>query len=726
MPIKATDNSLQNPFLFAGSDDVVSGLRQIQTSKKPGDLLKMYVEDIESKGSKRELFYVCAVGGIILAESGDVSNAASYLFKAVDIGVNIRNVDNLLGQAYFWLGKVCYETGNVIKAEEAFDASSFLLNAKKTKNYLPEVNIQQGILNIKSKNYKEAIKIFNSAIRLAKDSGSELTVADANYYKGKAYRKRGDYDMSIASLVTAQKAYAKLNMERGICQTIVEMADISMVLGDYNHALTLYYKAMDNCQSSDLYGFLASCYLKIGKIYMFKQQMEDALDYLDKYKDVCINASDTLGIIKSKIALGAYYAEERNFPRAIIVLHEAAELLNKYPDVSEEGQLMLLMSQVYVKTDDLYQAKSYAQKALVIASTLDEMGMKADCYKVFADLYELQGDYRSAYYYQNRRGIITDSLLNKEAVVALRKISGLSTSTKDKRVIEELEQENISLNNYWLKEKNKSYLLWGATILLFVFTIVLFGLFKAKAKVEKKLKTKNTELEKLNATKDKFFSIIAHDLKSPFNSLMGFSEMLSLHAESKSHKDIMEYSKIIHNSTRKLFSLVDTLLQWSRTQLGTTDYKPERLEVGIVTSNIVSILKINAEEKDIVISIDIPENTIAWADKDLYSAVLRNLIGNAIKFSRVGSVITVSAKIYRQFVEVAVTDTGVGITKENLKKIFSVDSNVSTQGTFNEKGTGLGLVLCKEFVEINRGQIWAESKLEKGSTFKFTLPLVKS
>jgi len=166
------------------------------------------------------------------------------------------------------------------------------------------------------------------------------------------------------------------------------------------------------------------------------------------------------------------------------------------------------------------------------------------------------------------------------------------------------------------------------------------------------------------------------------------------------------------------------LLQWSRTQLGTTDYKPERLEIGIVTHNIVSILRINAEEKDIVISVDIDNTLTCWADKDLYSAVVRNLLSNAIKFSRVGSVITLSAKVKKQFIEIAISDTGVGITKENLTKIFNIDKNISTNGTFNEKGTGLGLILCKEFVEINRGSIWAESKLEKGSTFKFTVPLV--
>ncbi len=263
---------------------------------------------------------------------------------------------------------------------------------------------------------------------------------------------------------------------------------------------------------------------------------------------------------------------------------------------------------------------------------------------------------------------------------------------------------------------------FGISFLL-ILVVVFFVLFWLSIRTNKKLKNKYHEMEKLNATKDKFFSIIAHDLKSPFNSLMGFSEVLSLQVENKSPKEIMAYSRSIYNSTRKLYSLVDTLLQWSRTQLGTTDYNPERLDVKVLTLNVVSILKINAEEKDIIISIDIDNNLTAWADKDLFSAVLRNLVSNAIKFSRVGSVIKVSAIRKTNFVEVSVSDTGVGISTDNLLKMFRVDANITTVGTLNEKGTGLGLALCKEFAEINKGAISVESKLEKGSVFKFTVPV---
>ncbi|MCW3785647.1 ATP-binding protein [Plebeiibacterium sediminum] len=717
--------SLSNPFSFAEANSITTRVQELTKEMNFQQSLFSFMKEVELKGSQKEKFSVYIQGGLTLWQTGNIKMASGIINKAILILDQVKTTDAQKGQLYYALSKIQFKNGEYNDAEISLSKSIDYISNIKDKKYLSDLIIEQGLLSVDIKNYLGALNLFARAKEIAKDNNDTINIADAYYYSGTTLKKRGNYDQALESLILAQQQYALAGDQKGICASLVNTADIFYQLNDVNQALTLYFKALDNCHYSDSCVYLDNCYLKIGEIYMKKLQMEEALDYLNKYQSLTESKNDTLGIAMAKGAFGKFYAQQKNFSKSIIALHEAIDLINKHPDVSVEGDLLLTLSQVYIQTRDLFQAKSYAQKALIIASTLDEKKLKADCYHVFSKLYELQGDYRSAFYYKNKGVDIKDSILNEDTLLALRKLSGLKENDKDKRVIKELEEENISLNNYWLKEKNKRYLLLITTVLLLVFTIVLFALFRAKAKVEKKLKLKNGELEKLNATKDKFFSIIAHDLKSPFNSLMGFSEMLSLHAESKSYKDIMEYSGIIHNSTRKLFSLVDTLLQWSRTQLGTTEYKPERLEIAIVSSNIVSILKINAEEKDIVISVDIDNHLVGWADKDLYSAVLRNLISNAIKFSRVGSVITVTAKTKKQFIEVSVSDTGVGITKENLAKIFNVDKNVSTKGTFNEKGTGLGLVLCKEFVEINRGTIWAESRLEKGSTFKFTVPLVK-
>lgn len=231
------------------------------------------------------------------------------------------------------------------------------------------------------------------------------------------------------------------------------------------------------------------------------------------------------------------------------------------------------------------------------------------------------------------------------------------------------------------------------------------------------------EAKKSNDSKDKFFSIVAHDLKSPFNSLMGLSEMLMLQAENLNSEQVQYHSRQIFNSSKRLYTLVDDLLQWSRAQSGKIAYNPEKIDINILSSNVVNLQRISVQEKDIVIALKMDSGLEAYADANIYSTVLRNLIANAIKFSKLGSTIYVSAHRRSEgMIEVMINDRGVGMEREILESIFKIDEKHTTVGTFNEQGTGLGLILCKEFVEINRGQIFVESEVGLGTTVRFTVP----
>lgn len=268
------------------------------------------------------------------------------------------------------------------------------------------------------------------------------------------------------------------------------------------------------------------------------------------------------------------------------------------------------------------------------------------------------------------------------------------------------------------------FLLAGMVLLLLVLVVIVIRLNRKNNEL-KQLGDKFKKIDQKNAAKDKFFSIIAHDLKSPFNSLMGLSEMLVLHSETMNQTEVLNYSKMVHQSTGKLFALVENLLQWSRTQMGTTDYKPEKLDLNILTGNVVNLLRLSAQEKDIVIALKMENDLLSYADANIYSTVLRNLVGNAIKFSRVGSIIhVVGKKRSSGMIEIEVSDSGVGMNSEQLEKAFKIESAQSTVGTFNEKGTGLGLILSKEFVELNKGAIDISSRIGEGTTVRFTVPSI--
>jgi len=228
------------------------------------------------------------------------------------------------------------------------------------------------------------------------------------------------------------------------------------------------------------------------------------------------------------------------------------------------------------------------------------------------------------------------------------------------------------------------------------------------------------ELQRLNSTKDKFFSIIAHDLRNPFNSLLGFSDLLLSEYAKLSEEEKLSYLNIIKESAYQTFNLLENLLQWSRTQTKSIQFSPQQLELQEIVNEVFKLLSDSAKKKSNQLILGETKIEL-WADKNMLQTILRNLISNAIKFTTAGT-IRVSASKKSGQVEIAVTDTGVGISPKNIPKLFVVGETKSTLGTDNEQGTGLGLIICREFVEKHGGKIWVKSQLNVGTSFIFTLP----
>jgi signal transduction histidine kinase len=229
-------------------------------------------------------------------------------------------------------------------------------------------------------------------------------------------------------------------------------------------------------------------------------------------------------------------------------------------------------------------------------------------------------------------------------------------------------------------------------------------------------------IKELVHTKDKFFSIIAHDLLNPFNVLLGFTEDLTINSTEYSTEEVRKAIHAIYDTSQKTYSLLKNLLEWARSQNGKIDFIPENVNLrGIVLDSITSVEN-QANQKKISIQSCISDKTLVFADRNLLTTILRNLLSNAVKFTPLKGKIFVNELELTDFIEISVTDTGIGISPENIQKLFKIENKQSTPGTANEKGTGLGLLLCKEFAERQSGKIWVESQINKGSTFKFTIP----
>ncbi|MFA5418611.1 MAG: PAS domain-containing sensor histidine kinase [Bacteroidales bacterium] len=244
-----------------------------------------------------------------------------------------------------------------------------------------------------------------------------------------------------------------------------------------------------------------------------------------------------------------------------------------------------------------------------------------------------------------------------------------------------------------------------------------------RKEVEIRLKESELQLKQLIATKDKFFSIIAHDLKSPFNSILGFSNILVEEAKNYDHESIVKFANIIYQSSVRAMNLLTNLLDWSRTQTGRMNFNPEYFELVNLVNSTLQLLEEAAAQKSLTIATDLPSNLPLMADKDMIGTVLRNLISNAIKFTYPNGQIKIKAKQNQNELVVRISDTGVGMDHSSIAKLFKIEESNSVNGTNNEKGTGLGLLLCKEFIQKHNGRIWVESEKGIGSTFYFSLPM---
>jgi len=239
-----------------------------------------------------------------------------------------------------------------------------------------------------------------------------------------------------------------------------------------------------------------------------------------------------------------------------------------------------------------------------------------------------------------------------------------------------------------------------------------------------KIKKQKKELETLNATKDRFFTIISHDLKNPFNTILGFADFMRSDDVDSQSKTMM--ANILYQSAESAYNLLNNLLEWSKSQMNRIDFIPEPLNLNLLCNGCIKVCKINAQKKGITITNQIKDDINIYADPNLFNTIMRNLISNAVKFTPLNGSVIIDAKRMDTNIEISITDDGIGMTKNQINNLFRIDKKESRSGTANEKGTGLGLLLCKEFVEKHNGQIWVESEVSKGSTFYFSIPAVSS
>ena len=581
-------------------------------------------------------------------------------------------------------------------------------------------------------NYKKAIELLLNSVDLAEESDDSLHVANINNRIGNIYKSISSYDKALEYYLKALKIWKEIEDQRGMAVAYNSIGIIHERLKNYDKALEYYNKTLDIYKQLNDESGMGMVYNNLGIIYDEKNQKDTALKHYQNSYDIDRELNDTIGMSSSLNNIGLLHFEQDENEQALEYLNQSLAYSKLMDDNYSVANTQNNIAEVLIDDGRYDEASEKLEKALSTAKEIKAKDIKEESYMLYSKLYEALGDYEKSLQYYKRQTKIHDSIFSREKQ---NKISELQikheTEQKEKEIqlLKKLHELEISKQKTFT---NFIIALVGLLVLLVVLVYSRFNLKKKNSKIleaknkqlqqaNEKLKSSKDNLRELNATKDKFFSIISHDLKNPFQALFGFSEALYKDINKLSREEINEYSKLIYESTQNLYNLLHNLLQWSRSQLGSIRISPAKIKVIHTVRDIINLLKINANEKQITIENKISEDLKAFVDEQVLSTVMRNLLSNAIKFTPVGGKVTISGEETSDEVIITVSDTGKGISEEEKKELFAIDKNFPKSGTENEKGTGLGLILCKELLGYSKGEIWAENSKE-GGIFRFSLP----
>lgn len=471
-------------------------------------------------------------------------------------------------------------------------------------------------------------------------------------------------------------------------------------------------------------------YYNIANAISIDGNFEKALEYykmaLDEYRSVKEKKREAIALND----IGKLYKINKNYERALANYTAALEIRQSLADKPGIAQTYNDVAILYFEQQNIQKAIPNLELALAEAKEINATGETRRSYEYLYLCYKSLNDFQRALHYQEQFTSYSEMLQQENDQTSILSKEAAREIAIQESKVEKLELERLQREKELQTQKEFRRLLMIGMALVAIIASLIFILYISKRRANRllaasneKIQQQNLQLQDLNATKDKFFSIISHDLKGPLNSLTSFSGLLINHTDKLSKEDIQMLATDLDKSVKNLFALLENLLEWSRSQTGNIEFKPEPLDLTTILNENKALLEAQAGAKSINIEQLYQQPMPIKAHKHSVTTVIRNLLSNAIKFTPEGGAITMNMEKEKGFVKVSISDTGVGMSPEVMDKLFRIDSKHSTKGTANEKGTGLGLILCKDFIEKNGGQIGVSSELNKGSVFYFTLPL---
>lgn len=600
-------------------------------------------------------------------------------------------------------------------------ADSLIRNLENSKNLSDSVKYFLN-RNISKFSSKPSQKLFygKESLKIANRVNSPIWAASSSIYVGRAYMMQGDLTESLKNFIKGAENYKLAKNSIGLASAYNSIANVYRRQENYNQSIANFNKSIEIFREARDTIRLAATLLNIGELYRDRKKLDSAFFFFNESKTLYKKLNYDIGVAYNLGNIGLVYAEKGQIILAEDNINNASKILEELGDRYPIAVYSTYMADIYNEKGDFKRALEYAKNSLKIGV---EEGLKEqirDASLKLSELYQSTRDFERAYNYQSQYIAYRDSINNEETI---RKMADLQTEF-------EVGQKQIELDLVEAQqaaERERSYII-GASMAAVLLLIGIFAYIQSRnirqrKKVNQQLALQKQELEQLNQTKDRFFSIISHDLRGPVNAFAGISKLIKMYLKKGKVEEINEMAGDIDESAGRLSNLLDNLLEWAVQQQGQFPYTPEKVNFKRITKELIDTFETTASGKEIHLHSKIDTDIFLFIDKNSTTTIFRNLVGNALKFTPEGGEVFFDAKIQGDSVLLSVNDTGVGIPKEKFDQLFTLSETKSTWGTSGEKGLGLGLQLAYEFTEMNKGKITVESTEGEGTSFIVELPL---
>jgi len=712
---------------------------------------------------------------LVYRNRGDYSTSLDKLNDALSTALQENNPDEL-GQIYNLIGSTYARMGKSMEALENYNLSlryreenQLLASYASTLENISRIQRDLG-------QYAEALRNLNLTISISKELNDAQRMASTYNEMGNLYGQQGQLADALTNYLNSLKIRQEANLHSEVSRSLINIGITYRQLKSHHNALKYFTQALelitdesDPMGKSWVYIHLGNTHRDIGNLKEAVGNYTKALELRKKTgnQQLITQAMRSLAVAHSEnnefakshqifdqalaiaqqqndekaIAdlyneLGNLSLREGQLRKALAYFEDAAELYGKLFDLERRGLCIRKIGEIHTTLGNSTEAIENLQLALSLARRTNNAKLKELTLLALYEFHSKKGQFNEALNFFVKHIEVRDSLnaiSEQEAVWQASLDLELNKKAEEIRAIEgevEVLRAEAQLKSIQLEQQRmvKNFLVISSVFVLVIAIGSIFGYVIIRKKnstlniANEKLAKSEKELMRTVQTKDKLFSIIAHDLRSPFTALVGLTSVLANQSSEMKSDEVKEYGSLIHESSQKLLNLIENLLYWSRSQTGKLKLVPKEFTIHNLVAEVSSVLSLQANAKQISIENNIDPSTLVFADYETSATVIRNLISNAIKFTNANGQIAVDAEQKGPMVEIRITDNGVGISPANLSKLFKIEQSFSTKGTGEEAGTGLGLVVCKEFAEKNKGTIDVISKEGLGTTFIIKLP----